>query len=103
MCLQQGVEPIYHATLADEEALDLREAEGPHLRRADNRHYLRDAARGRRFLGQVAAGTAIPMVEQNLKHALALAQCAVVLNRGSKLYDRDPVELRDEQKLLELL
>ena len=47
-------------------------------------------------------GTAILMVEQNLQHCLALAQRAIVLNRGAKLYDGDPSLLRDEQKLLQL-
>ena len=47
-------------------------------------------------------GTTILLVEQNLKHGLAIAARAVVLNRGSKLYDGDPAELADERKLLEM-
>ena len=32
-------------------------------------------------------GTAILLVEQNLKHGLAIAQRAIVLNRGAKVFD----------------
>ncbi len=45
-------------------------------------------------------GTAILLVEQNLKHALAIAGRAVVINRGAKIYDGDPVGLADERTLL---
>jgi branched-chain amino acid transport system ATP-binding protein len=45
-------------------------------------------------------GTTILLVEQNLKHGLAIAARAVVLNRGTKLYDGDPAVLADERKLL---
>jgi len=45
-------------------------------------------------------GTSILLVEQNLKHALAIAGRAVVLNRGTKLFDGDPAELADEVRLL---
>jgi branched-chain amino acid transport system ATP-binding protein len=47
-------------------------------------------------------GTAILLVEQNLKHGLAIASRALVLNRGAKVYDGDPEELRDERRLLEM-
>ncbi len=47
-------------------------------------------------------GTTILLVEQNLKHGLAIAARAVVLNRGSKLYDGDPAALGDERKLVEM-
>jgi branched-chain amino acid transport system ATP-binding protein len=47
-------------------------------------------------------GTTILLVEQNLKHGLAIAARAVVLNRGSKLFDGDPAALSDERKLMEL-
>ena len=49
-----------------------------------------------------AYGTAILLVEQNLKHGLAIAGRAIVLNRGAKLFDGDPDALKDERKLLEL-
>jgi branched-chain amino acid transport system ATP-binding protein len=49
-----------------------------------------------------AAGTTILLVEQNLKHGLAIASRAVVLNRGQKLFDGDPGELADERKLVAL-
>jgi len=49
-----------------------------------------------------ALGTTILLVEQNLKHGLAIAARAVVLNRGSKLFDGDPAVLADERKLMEL-
>ena len=45
-------------------------------------------------------GTAILLVEQNLKHGLAIAQRAMVLNRGAKVFDGDPGELADERRLL---
>jgi ABC-type branched-subunit amino acid transport system ATPase component len=45
-------------------------------------------------------GTAILPVEQNLKHGLAIAQCAIVLNRNAKVFDGDPGELADERRLL---
>jgi len=45
-------------------------------------------------------GTAILLVEQNLKHGLAIAQRAIVLNRGAKVFDGDPNELADERRLL---
>jgi branched-chain amino acid transport system ATP-binding protein len=45
-------------------------------------------------------GTAILLVEQNLKHGLAIAQRAIVLNRGAKVFDGDPGELADERRLL---
>lgn len=45
-------------------------------------------------------GTTILLVEQNLKHGLAIAARAVVLNRGSKVYDGDPAALADERTLL---
>jgi branched-chain amino acid transport system ATP-binding protein len=45
-------------------------------------------------------GTTILLVEQNLKHGLAVAVRAVVMNRGAKIYDGDPAELSDERKLL---
>lgn len=47
-------------------------------------------------------GTTILLVEQNLKHGLAIASRAVVLNRGAKVYDGDPAALTDERRLLEL-
>jgi branched-chain amino acid transport system ATP-binding protein len=47
-------------------------------------------------------GTTIVLVEQNLKHGLAVAHRAVVLNRGEKRFDGDPMELRDERRLLAL-
>jgi len=46
--------------------------------------------------------TAILAVEQNLKHGLAIASRAIVLNRGAKVYDGGPEELRDERRLLEM-
>jgi len=49
-----------------------------------------------------STGAAILLVEQNLKHGLAIASRAVVLNRGAKVYDGDPGELRDERRLLEM-
>jgi branched-chain amino acid transport system ATP-binding protein len=49
-----------------------------------------------------ALGTTIRLVEQNLKHGLAIAARAVVLNRGSKLFDGDPAALADERKLMEM-
>jgi branched-chain amino acid transport system ATP-binding protein len=49
-----------------------------------------------------AAGTTILLVEQNLKHGLAVASRAAVLNRGSKVYDGDPAALADEARLLEM-
>jgi branched-chain amino acid transport system ATP-binding protein len=48
----------------------------------------------------VSFGTAILLVEQNLKHGLAIAQRAIVLNRGAKVFDGDPGELADERRLL---
>jgi branched-chain amino acid transport system ATP-binding protein len=45
-------------------------------------------------------GTAILLVEQNPKHGLAIAQRAIVLNRGAKVFDGDPGELADERRLL---
>jgi branched-chain amino acid transport system ATP-binding protein len=45
-------------------------------------------------------GTTILLVEQNLKHGLAVAVRAVVINRGTKIYDGNPAELADERKLL---
>jgi branched-chain amino acid transport system ATP-binding protein len=45
-------------------------------------------------------GTAILLVEQNLKHGLAIAQRAMVLNRGPKVFDGDPGELADGRRLL---
>lgn len=45
-------------------------------------------------------GTAILPVEQNLKHGLAIAQRAKVLNRDAKVFDGDPGELADERRLL---
>jgi len=47
-------------------------------------------------------GTAILLVEQNLKHGLAVASRAVVLNRGLKVFDGDPAELADESRLVAL-
>ena len=47
-------------------------------------------------------GTTILLVEQNLKHGLAIATRAAVLNRGVKVFDGDPAELADERKLLEM-
>jgi branched-chain amino acid transport system ATP-binding protein len=47
-------------------------------------------------------GTTILLVEQNLKHALKIAKRAVVLNRGTKIYDGSPVTLVDERTLLEM-
>jgi branched-chain amino acid transport system ATP-binding protein len=47
-------------------------------------------------------GTTILLVEQNLKHGLAIASRAVVLNRGAKVYDGDPAALADERRLLEM-
>jgi branched-chain amino acid transport system ATP-binding protein len=44
--------------------------------------------------------TAILLVEQNLKHGLAIAQRAIVLNGGAKVFDGDPGELADERRLL---
>ena len=49
-----------------------------------------------------STGAAILLVEQNLKHGLAIASRAVVLNRGAKVYDGDPSDLRDERRLLEM-
>ena len=49
-----------------------------------------------------ALGTTILLVEQNLKHGLAIATRALVLNRGAKLYDGDPAALADERKLMEM-
>ena len=49
-----------------------------------------------------AAGTTILLVEQNLKHGLAIASRTVVLNRGAKVFDGDPAELADEKKLVAL-
>jgi branched-chain amino acid transport system ATP-binding protein len=45
-------------------------------------------------------GTAILLVEQNPKHGLAIAQRAIVLNRGAKVFDGDPGELADQRRLL---
>jgi branched-chain amino acid transport system ATP-binding protein len=45
-------------------------------------------------------GTTILMVEQNPRIALKIASRAVVLNRGSKVYDGAPEVLTDERKLL---
>jgi branched-chain amino acid transport system ATP-binding protein len=47
-------------------------------------------------------GTTILLVEQNLKHGLAVASRAVVLNRGLKVFDGSPAELEDESKLVAL-
>jgi branched-chain amino acid transport system ATP-binding protein len=47
-------------------------------------------------------GATILLVEQNLKHGLAIAARAVVLNRGAKVHDGDPAALADEQRLLNL-
>jgi branched-chain amino acid transport system ATP-binding protein len=47
-------------------------------------------------------GTAILLVEQNLKHGLRIAHRAMVLNRGAKIYDGDPAALTDQRKLLEM-
>jgi branched-chain amino acid transport system ATP-binding protein len=47
-------------------------------------------------------GTTILLVEQNLKHALKTAGRAVVLNRGTKIYDGAPATLVDERTLLEM-
>ncbi len=47
-------------------------------------------------------GTTILLVEQNLKHGLAVAGRAVVLNRGLKVFDGAPAELADQGKLLSL-
>ena len=47
-------------------------------------------------------GTTILLVEQNLKHGLAMASRAVVVNRGAKVYDGDPAALADERRLLEM-
>jgi branched-chain amino acid transport system ATP-binding protein len=49
-----------------------------------------------------AFGTTILLVEQNLRHGLAVAHRAVVLNRGRKVFDGPPAELNDEARLLEL-
>jgi branched-chain amino acid transport system ATP-binding protein len=46
--------------------------------------------------------TTIVLVEQNLKHGLAVAQRAVVLNRGEKRFDGNSEDLRDEHRLMEL-
>lgn len=46
--------------------------------------------------------TTILLVEQNLKQGLAVAQRAVVLNRGRKVFDGDPAELGDHAKLVAL-
>jgi branched-chain amino acid transport system ATP-binding protein len=40
------------------------------------------------------------LVEQNPKHGLAIAQRAIVLNRGAKVFDGDPGELADQRRLL---
>ncbi|TCR62533.1 ABC transporter ATP-binding protein [Bosea sp. BK604] len=45
-------------------------------------------------------GTTILLVEQNLKQGLAVANRAIVLNRGTKLYDGSPAELADEGRLI---
>ena len=45
-------------------------------------------------------GTAILLAEQHLKHGLAIAQRAMVLNKGAKVFDGDPGELADERRLL---
>jgi branched-chain amino acid transport system ATP-binding protein len=47
-------------------------------------------------------GTTILLVEQNLRHGLALAQRVAVLNRGRKVFDGEPEALADEQRLLAL-
>lgn len=47
-------------------------------------------------------GTTILLVEQNLKHGLAIATRAAVLNRGLKVFDGEPAELADDRKLLEM-
>jgi branched-chain amino acid transport system ATP-binding protein len=47
-------------------------------------------------------GTTILLVEQNLKHALNTAGRAVVLNRGTKIYDGAPATLADGGTLLEM-
>jgi branched-chain amino acid transport system ATP-binding protein len=47
-------------------------------------------------------GTTILLVEQNLKHGLAIASRAVVVNRGAKVYDGDPAALADDRRLLEM-
>jgi branched-chain amino acid transport system ATP-binding protein len=49
-----------------------------------------------------AYATTILLVEQNLKHGLAVAGRAVVLNRGRKVFDGDPAELADQDRLLAL-
>ena len=46
--------------------------------------------------------TTILLVEQNLKHGLAVASRAVVLNRGRKVFDGQPGELQDQERLIRL-
>jgi branched-chain amino acid transport system ATP-binding protein len=49
-----------------------------------------------------ALATTILLVEQNLKHGLAVAGRAVVLNRGRKVFDGAPAELADPARLMAL-
>ena len=42
------------------------------------------------------------MIEQNLRHCLATAGRAIVINRGEKVYDGPTSELADKAKLLTL-
>ena len=47
-------------------------------------------------------GTSILMIEQNLRHCLATASRAIVINRGEKVFDGPTTELADKTKLLTL-
>lgn len=47
-------------------------------------------------------GTAILMIEQNLRHCLATVSRAVVLNRGEKVFDGPAGDLSDNRELLKL-
>ena len=47
-------------------------------------------------------GTSILMVEQNVRHSLPIADRAVVLKTGRKVYDGDPKLLADHVELMKL-
>jgi branched-chain amino acid transport system ATP-binding protein len=46
--------------------------------------------------------TSILMVEQNLRHCLATASRAIVINRGEKVFDGPTADLADNSALLKL-
>jgi branched-chain amino acid transport system ATP-binding protein len=47
-------------------------------------------------------GTSILMIEQNLRHCLATASRAIVINRGEKVFDGPTADLADNARLLTL-